>query len=333
MAKISWLEFLASAGARTEESGHLVFGSEIVESRLARDATVVSPLTHLSVVGFSGDDAKTYLHNLFTSDVEGLGADASQYSAWCSPQGRMLANFILYRDQGAYHALLSADLLATTIKRLRMYVLRSKVELSDESDAIALFGVSGPDAPEVLRAAALPVPLTGTAKFDGGTLIRIEDRRYIAAIQADAARGVWKKLAGKATPVGVPAWRWLDIRAGIPWITQATEEKFVPQMLGFEKIGGVSFTKGCYPGQEVVARSQYLGRLKRHLYRLHTEASARAGEPVYSAEAACGTLVCAAPSPEGGFDALGVLLDEAAQAGGIRSESGQLFDSVEALEI
>ncbi|MDR1164121.1 MAG: folate-binding protein, partial [Candidatus Accumulibacter sp.] len=250
MSKTSWLEFLANAGARVEEGAPLVFGSETDESRLARDATIVSPLTHLSVVGFSGDDAKTYLHSLFTSDVESLGADAFQYSAWCSPKGRMLANFILYRDRGAYRALLSADLLATTIKRLRMYVLRSKVELSDESDesdAVVLVGVSGPDAPEVLRAAALPVPSTGTAKFDGGTLIRLEDRRYIAVLEEIAAEEVWKKLAGKATPVGSSAWRWLDIRAGIPWITEATEEKFVPQMLGFEKIGGVSFTKGCYP--------------------------------------------------------------------------------------
>ncbi|MDR1367135.1 MAG: folate-binding protein [Candidatus Accumulibacter sp.] len=332
MAKTSWLEFLEKTGAYMTEGGNLVFGREIDESKAARDATIISPLTHLSVAGFSGDDAKTYLHNLLTSDIKNLGVDACQYSAWCSPKGRMLANFVLYRDRGAYRALLSADLLATVLKRLRMYVLRSKVDLSDESDAVALIGISGPDASEILRAATLPLPENGTAIFDEGTLIRLEDRRYIVALSTVAAEQIWKKLDGKATPVGCAAWQWLDIRAGTPWITKATEEKFVPQMLGFEKIDGVSFTKGCYPGQEIVARSQYLGRLKRHIYRLHGRTPIHMGDAVYSApKSACGILACAAPSPEGGYDALGVLLDEAAQAGEIRSEDGLLLDSIEAV--
>jgi folate-binding protein YgfZ len=329
MKKAPWTEFLASTGALDDDDA--VSSRATCDAIAARDATIRAPLTHLSVAGFSGDDAQTYLHNLLTSDVKALGTGAFQHSAACTPKGRIFANLILYRNKDVYRALLSADLVETTLKRLRMYVLRSKVTLSDESDSVALIGVSGPDASEVLRTAALPLSENGIAEFDGGMLIRLEEKRYIVAAAQDEAIELWKKLDGKAVPTGVGAWQWLDIRAGIPWIGKATEEKFVPQMLGLEKIDGVSFTKGCYPGQEVVARSQYLGQLKRHLYRLHSETPLHVGEAIFSApETVCGNIVNAAPAPEGGYDALAVLKDETATAE-IRTATASRLGSIEAV--
>ncbi|MDR2508228.1 MAG: folate-binding protein YgfZ [Candidatus Accumulibacter sp.] len=336
MQNISWLEFLADSGARAlSGNADIAFDDETAESAAARDSTVVCPLTHLGLIAFSGDDAKTYLHNLLTSDVNRLEDCALQYSAWCSPKGRILSNFILCRADGAYRALLSAGLIETTLKRLRMYVLRSKVTLTEEP--AALIGLSGPEAAGILTALALPAPESGAAAFDGGTLLRLDPLRYIVTAETDRAIELWEKIERKAPPVGNSAWRWLDIRAGIPLITEASAEKFVPQMIGLDKIGGVSFTKGCYPGQEIVARSHYLGQIKRHLCRLHLTLgeTPRAGEDIFDSEnagTACGTLICAAPSPQGGFDALAVLKDEAAWPGRLHLNGGQIFDSVEAVD-
>ena len=348
MQNISWLEFLADSGARAvepppptksarplPENADIAFGGETAESSAARDSTVICPLTHLGLAAFSGDDAKTYLHNLLTSDVNHLEDHAFQYSAWCSPKGRVLSNFIFYRDGSAYRALFSAGLIETTLKRLQMYVLRSKVTLTEEP--AALIGLSGPEATGILTALPLPAPESGAAAFDGGTLLRLDPLRYIVAAKTDKAIELWKKIEGKAIPVGNPAWRWLDIRAGIPLITEASAEKFIPQMIGLDKIGGVSFTKGCYPGQEIVARSHYLGQIKRHLYRLHLAIgeTPRAGEDVFDSEnagTACGTVICAAPSPHGGSEALAVLKDETARLGRLRLDNNRTFDSVEAVD-
>lgn len=142
------------------------------------------------------------------------------------------------------------------------------------------------------------------------SVIRLDMQRFIVAVPAPAAADLWQKLSIKARPVGVPAWRWLDIQAGYPLVTLATKEEFVPQMADFEKIGAVSFHKGCYPGQEVVARTQYLGKVKRHLYRLSSTQALKAGEDLHSPDnpdQACGMVMTAAPSPRGGFEALAVV--------------------------
>lgn len=317
----NWQEFLGACGARVEQATIGDFGDGRSELAAARQATVIAPLAHLALIEFSGEDAKSFLHNQLTSDVNHLEPTAAQHSAWCTAKGRMLASLLLYRSGGAYRALLCADLLAATHKRLQMYVLRSKVVISDASDRYALIGLSGPQAAQALSDAGLPIPAAAlaTASFADGEVIRLDDKRYLLVVASAAATTRWTQLATVARPVGTPAWQWLDIEAGIPLIGEATKEAFVPQMTHLDKIGGVSFHKGCYPGQEVIARTQYLGKVKRHLYRVHAYGVIAAGTPLFSAQSPepehpCGLVANAAPSPDGGYDALAVIQETFATA-------------------
>lgn len=304
-----WQEFLGTGGARFSNEVLADFGDAAAELAAARTATIVAPLTHLGVIEVTGPDAAAFLHNQLTSDVKHLAGDAAQYSAWCSAKGRMLATFLIFRMGPAYQLQLAADLLPAIDKRLRMFVLRSKVQITDVSAACALIGLAGPEADAVLGGAGLPVPATPrqTAAFAGGTVIRLDASRCQIAVQREAAAALWQELQARARPVGTSAWEWLDIRAGIPLISERTREEFVPQMASFEKLDAISFRKGCYPGQEVVARTQYLGKVKRHLYRAHAATAMAAGDAIYSPtnpQQPCGMVTNAAPAPDGGYDAL-----------------------------
>ena len=307
-----WQEFLGASGARIENGLVADFGEPAAELAAARDATIVAPLTHLGLLEWAGEDAKSFLHNQLTSDINHLPAASAQHSAWCTAKGRMQASFVLYRRGPDYRALLSSDLLLATQKRLQMFVLRSKVKIADLSAAHEVIGLSGPQAEAVLLGAALPVPATvmDSAEFADGAIVRLEQARFLLIVASEAAADCWTKLVAKARPVGTPAWLWLDVQAGIPLTVAATKEAFIPQMVNFDKIGGVSFHKGCYPGQEIVARTQYLGKVKRHLYRIHAANPLVAGASIFAPDSPdhpCGMVANAAPSPAGGYDALVVM--------------------------
>ena len=310
-----WQNYLAARGAHFDNEWIIDFGDQAAELSAAREATILCPLMHLAPFECSGEDAQTFLHNQLTSDVNHLGKDAAQYAAWCSPKGRMLASFILSRNDNGYLGLLSADLRTFILKRLQMYVLRSKVKIVDRSSDLQCLGVAGPKAEAALLQAGLPMPtaLMNTASNAKTTVIRLDEGRFIIIANSATAPSVWEPLAQIAVPTGVPAWLWLDIQAGTPFVTEATKEAFVPQMVNYDKIGGVSFHKGCYPGQEVVARTQYLGKVKRHLYRFHAERGLPAGGSIYPAGSSeaqpCGIIASTAPSPEGGYDGLAVILE------------------------
>lgn len=309
-----WQEFLGAKGARIVDGTVGDFGDLGAELIAAREATVISPLTHLGLIECSGDDAKTFLQNQLTSDVNHLETGSIQHSSWCSPKGRMLASFVLYRRDAGYVALLSADLQEFIRKRLQIYVLRSSVKISNRSADHELIGLSGPQAEAALQSAGLPIPSgpMQTATANNITVLRLAETRYILVIASEAAGSAWNALSTHAKAAGPAAWQWLDIQAGFPLITEATKEAFVPQMANLDKIGGVSFHKGCYPGQEVVARTQYLGKVKRHLYRFHASSPIVPGMQVSAAESpehACGMVANASPAPGGGYEGLAIVLE------------------------
>ena len=314
---------LAAAGARfSQDDVQRVcdFGDASAELIAAAGATVLVPLGHYGVVQLSGEDAKSFLHNQLTSDVNHLAADGVQHAAWCTAKGRMLASFVSWREGDDYLLQMAAELVPAIAKRLQMYVLRSKVKVADISAERALLGLAGPDAEAALHSAGLPVPADAmkAAAFAEGKVLRLEAQRVEVVVAATAAAALWQKLVAKARPAGIPAWQWLDIRAGLPVVSGSTKEEFVPQMANFERIGGVSFHKGCYPGQEVVARTQYLGKVKRHLYRVRSDVALAAGDELYSTAApdqSCGMIVTGTASPTGGFEALAVIMEAAADAG------------------
>ncbi|MCC6659030.1 MAG: folate-binding protein YgfZ [Rhodocyclaceae bacterium] len=322
---IQWQDFLAAQGAHIDSAEACGFGDVTAELQAAATGTVLAPLTSFRLIRASGEEAAGFLHNLLSNDVQHLGRDRAQRCGFCSPKGRLLADFLIWRDSQGYLLQLSADIQPAILKKLGMYVLRSKVKLCDAGNELIPIGIAGDEAAAVLRSAELVVP---AAAFDvshvpGGALVKLDDSRFQLALEPDAAIRLWERLAARARPVGTTAWRWLEIGAGIPHITQPTQEEFVPQMANLDLIGGVSFTKGCYPGQEVVARTKYLGKVKRRTYRAHLDGSCPSpGTDLYSPDLpdqSCGKVVAAAPSPGGGCELLASMLMSSAEGGEVRA--------------
>jgi tRNA-modifying protein YgfZ len=321
-----WTDFIRSKGAIVHETvpGRIAvrsFGDPDRELSAARDATIVAPISHLGLLEFKGPDTGDFLHGQLSSDVAALSVGDAQASAYCSPKGRVLANFTLWREPDGFSALLSQDLAAAMQKRLTMFVLRSKVKIEDASARYVLLGIAGPAAAGSLaRALGVSAGSPITAKFaEAGTAINLGEDRFIAVLRPQAAETAWALLAADLTPAGEDTWRWLDIQAGIPWISLPTQDQFVPQMANLELTGAVNFQKGCYPGQEIVARTQYLGKLKRRLFRCHAaiDSPPEAAANLYCAalgSQACGMVVNAAPAPGGGCDLLAVMQVETAQS-------------------
>lgn len=331
----NWRSFLESTDAVIDgaTSEILNFGDAAAELKAAQMQTVLVPLTHLGQMLVTGDDAKTFLHTQFTSDINHLGADQVQHSAWCTAKGRMQASFIVWREGDNFQLALAADLQEAAQKRLQMFILRAKVKLASQTETHVLLGIAGPQANEILADAGLPCPaatMTSSAANEVQVLA-IEPGRYIISAPFSAVPTLWQKLSIKARPAGLQVWRWLDIKVGFPLVTLATKEEFVPQMADFEKLGGVSFHKGCYPGQEIVARTQYLGKVKRHLYRLQSSTPMLAGGVLHSPDnpdQACGMVVSAAPSPTGGYVALAVVQSNFAANLHLDSREGPLVEAV-----
>jgi folate-binding protein YgfZ len=279
----------------------------------------VAALPHLGVIRAQGADAAQFLHGQLTQDFALLGATEARLAAYCNAKGRMLASFIGLGN-GADEILLvcSRDLLPATLKRLSMFVLRAKAKLTDASSEFALYGIAG-----ATLEALLPAPQAPWALHTVGAA------RLVQLYPADGQpRALWIAPAAEAAPAG-PAldpelWQWGAVRSGITTLSAPVVEAFVPQMLNYESVGGVNFKKGCYPGQEVVARSQFRGTLKRRAFVAHAEAELAAGQEVFQAadgEQPVGLVAQAARSPAGGWDAIVALQLAAVEAGDLHAGS------------
>ena len=259
-------------------------------------------LTELGVIRVAGEDAAKFIHGQLTQDFALLGQDTARLAAFCSAKGRVQASFIgLKRPNGDILLVGSRDLLAATAKRLSMFVMRAKAKVTDASDEFLLCGLAGSAIKDVAGNAH---SAWAKADLDAVSVVQL----YPAG---EVARQLWVAPVGTNPPPGEPLpaalWQWSEVQSGVATITLPLVDAFVPQMLNYESIGGVSFKKGCYPGQEVVARSQFRGTLKRRTYLMHATEPLQVGDPVFSeqdVEQAAGTVVQVAPAPYGGFDAL-----------------------------
>jgi folate-binding protein YgfZ len=310
-----WTDFLATRGALFDRQSVTSFGDPAAELAAARDHAVVCDLTPLGVLRVAGPDAADFLQGQLTSDVLSLAPGASQLTAWCSPKGRMLANFLVRRiDGAAFELMLPLTLLDTVRTRLSLFVLRSKLTIGDASGASVRVGVGGPDASVAIRGVFgdAPALLRSMATTDGA-VVALRGGGFVVHTEPQQATALWDRLAAAARPAGFPVWQWLTIQAGVPVITPPTADRFVPQTANWDALDGVSFQKGCYTGQEIVARTQYLGRLKERLVLAHVDADADApapGDRLYSpafGDQPCGTVVNAASAPGRGADLLAVL--------------------------
>jgi folate-binding protein YgfZ len=311
----NWNDYLASQGARhspDDTSPPADFGRALSVADLA--AGFVAVVGDLGLISVSGDDAASFLHNQLTNDVEHLGAHEARLAGYCSPKGRLQATFLMWRNAGSIFLQLPRELQPALQKRLAMFVLRAKAKLADAGAGMVVVGVGGAAAEAALREHVGDLPGGPYGKEDAalGTVIRVGDAfgapRYQLILTQDNAAALLPKLRASLALGGTQAWQLASIHAGVPQITASTQEKFVPQMINFELLGGVNFKKGCYPGQEIVARSQYLGKLKRRT-ALATVANpaARAGDEVYSMAdpgQPCGMVVNAAANGLGGADLL-----------------------------
>lgn len=283
---ISWPDFLSSKGAS---------GDNVNTGK-----GMVAALSHLGVLAVSGPDAESFLHNQLTNDVLGLPQGAMHLAGYCSAKGRLLATLIVWKSDNGVMLVMPREILQGVQKRLQMFVLRSKVTLADVSDQTALIGVATPD-PQNIR-------WSDFAGWHADWPASVGLQRSLWMGPAEQAMKLWDDLSTRLQPANASLWRWLDIRGGLPMVVEATREQFVPQMVNFDLVGGVNFRKGCYPGQEVVARSQYLGKLKRRMRLASTHAeSVAAGMEIFSDAdpgQPCGLVVNAERNPEGFWDVL-----------------------------
>ena len=268
----------------------------------------IAPLSHLGVIRVEGEDAAKFLHGQLTQDFALLGMDQARLAAFLSAKGRMQASFIGFKRSATEVLLVcSSDLLPPTLKRLSMFVLRAKAKLTDATHDFALYGLAGDAVPGGSQ------PAWAKADVGAASVVHL----YPADGQP---RALWVAPVSEPAPPGAllapDLWRWSEVKSGVATLTTPVAEAFVPQMLNYESVGGVNFKKGCYPGQEVVARSQFRGTLKRRAYVAHAAADVVVGAEVFSTadlEQPCGTVVQVAPAPDGGFDAIVSLQISAAQ--------------------
>ncbi len=330
----SWKEHLESQGAIFEQNTVIHYGnaSQELASVTTDNKTVITELSHYGLIKISGTESQSFLQSQFSNDVNLVSESQAQLNSYCSPKGRVLALFNLFQINSDYYLQLPKALLASILKRLTMFKMRADVELLDVSDSLLCIGLSGSAAESILNKQFNNVPNStySSATQNDITVIRINDDkvakaqpRFLLFANTETLTSFWKSNQDQLTPVSFEPWSYLDIKSGIPSITDETVDSFVPQMLNLQLINAVSFKKGCYPGQEIVARTQYLGKLKKRLYRLKSDDTnlLQPGTDLSTEQAedeqSKGKIVNCQTSPTGGIEALAVLQISCIEQGSI----------------
>jgi folate-binding protein YgfZ len=316
-----WKDYLLSHGARltsdAADAGLLHFADDAPANEQAVEGTILCDLSQFSLIVIAGGDAATFMQGQFTNDVKKVDEDHSQLSAFCNNKGRMIANFRLFKHQQNYFLSLKSNLVERSIKHLQNYILRSQVAVQDISEQLIHLGLSGDNATALLSAFIDNIAEENdkVSHNDNYIVIRVAGSkpRYEIFCSIEHAKALWETVSAQAAVVNSSSWDYLNIRAGMPFIDAGSSEEYVPQMANMELINGVSFTKGCYTGQEIVARMHYLGKLKKRCYRVHiaTEIKPHAGDKLYAENARAGqntgAIIQAEKNPQAGYDALAVI--------------------------
>lgn len=289
--------------------------------RAALNASVRCRLDDRGVLAVSGSEAAWFLNSQFSSDVTALRPGEAVLTSYSDARGRVLATPRVITETERFLLLLPSDRLAPVQQQLTKYKLRADVLVEDCSADSPCLGVAGSAAETALEGTLgnLPTEHWQTLALpDGGTLVRMPGARprWLACAPAESLTSVWNALEGRVVTADATAWRLLEIEAGVPDVFQATAEHFVAQMLNLDRLGALDFRKGCYPGQEVIARTHYLGRIKRRMHVLRSESGAppEPGANVFADGQGIGEIVTAAPHPDGGCLALAVLRLESPDA-------------------
>ncbi|VAW87857.1 tRNA-modifying protein YgfZ [hydrothermal vent metagenome] len=314
-----WKTFLSHAGAEIEDDKVKHFGNPSRELRVVTTGFIISDLSHYGLIAIHGEDAQTFLANQFTNDTNLVSPSLAQLNGYCTPKGRLLAIFCVFLRGDTYYLQLPRELVQPVIDRLRIFILNAKVTPEDASDSLVCIGASSPDLDDQLakqNTISTPQEDYHCTSTDKLSIIRLPGAfpRCIIIGESNDIKLVWNSLDVNAAPVGTNSWDLINIISGIPTITTATQDLFIPQMTNLDLINGISFKKGCYPGQEIVARTHYRGKLKRRMALFHTsaETAPSSGSSITlqekeSEDRKVGVVVTAQPSAEGGYLLLVVL--------------------------
>ncbi len=283
----------------------------------------ITDLSYLALIEVSGADKKSFLQGQLTNDINAISSSLSHLSGLCTPKGRLRALFSIFSQDDNLYLQLPQPLLEETLKRLKMFVMMSKVELTNVSDSIVKIGIAGQQAIKNLKQNGFSIPLEANMVTDnnGLTLIRLSGvtPRFECIGCIEKIQSLWEKLQTNAQLIDTCHWKLMDIEAGIPNVFFSSKEAFIPQMLNLQVLNGINFKKGCYTGQEVIARMQYLGKLKRQMYRVHcdTDELPMPGDLLHSASCksgqGAGNVVDAQKSLNSGIDLLAVITTDAIQ--------------------
>ncbi|MBP7953772.1 MAG: folate-binding protein YgfZ [Nitrosomonas sp.] len=300
---------------------------ETTSSQNIEEPVMIDLSQHYGLIQFSGEDASTFLQNQLTCDMREISEHQASYGSYCTPKGRVLVSFLLFQYNNNYILQLPINLCEPLQKRLSLYKLRAKVTIENVSHEYACIGLAGSHLSQALNRlfASVPIldqPLRFVDLNDHAFLCLANNRIQLISPSTNAI-AIWKYLHQQAKLIDIAYWNRLTIQAGIPVVLLETQEKFLPQMINLDAIGALSFKKGCYPGQEIVARTQYLGKLKRRMYLCHinTTNTVNPGDLLYCADStdqSCGSVVNAVASQShDGYDALAVIQQSSVEAGEI----------------
>jgi len=317
-----WKSHLESQGAVIEENGVSHYGNATQELAAVNnnDKTIIADLSHLGIIKISGSETQSFLQSQFSNDVNLVTETQAQLNSYCSPKGRVIAFFSLFQIQNDYYLQLPKALLDSILKRLTMFKMRADVELTDVSDTLCCFGLSGSSAESIIQNKfnTIPSEHCSSETQDNITVIKLpnttnNNSRFLVFSNCDTLASYWASNKDNLVAVGRDPWSLLDVQSGIPTIESETVDAFVPQMLNLQLINAVNFKKGCYPGQEIVARTQYLGKLKKRMYLLKSGNNQILvpGTDLTTENAtdeqSKGKIVNCQLSPNGGIEALAVM--------------------------
>lgn len=277
----TWQQFLQQQGAQLTENGAVkTFGQPELERFLIKNGPVLSSQTHQGLLKVSGEDAFSFLQNQLTNDLTEITEQQAQLSAWCDPKGQVLAIFTLFKQAEDYYLMFDGSLKAPIQKRLQMFILRSKVTLTDMTQEWAQIGYAGEfanlDIQRLLKNKNQNLyQVTHCSLESDNDLIIVKlpgpYHRYQLIGNTQSLQTAWQTLRKQTDPTNNQDWNLLDIAAGIPQINQTNQGQYLAQFLNLDKLNAISFKKGCFPGQEIIARMHYRGKVTKRMLRLHLD--------------------------------------------------------------
>ncbi len=315
--KTQWKNYLQTLNAQFDDQG-FVTHFEGVNFEIGQPFW--SDLSHLGIIEVSGEDAQTFLQGQFTNDVRQVSSEKSQFTAWCNAKGRVLATFYLYKRENTFYLILPQDNIAAILRRLAMYVLRSKVKLREITDEVQIVGLSG----DFGKKLGFSEQKNSVIYQDDTTILCLSGNtpKWIVIASTEKLQNFTQHLDKSIIPAGKPVWELLEILDGVPQITLSTADAFTPHMLNLQLIEGVNFKKGCYSGQEIVSRTQYLGKVKRRIYLAKMAGKCPKMGEILAVEGEENTaqIVNVAPHPDGFCYVLAVVSNAAVETNNVRSQ-------------